>query len=141
MYVHIFSEIERPEEILWVNEGSPTMQLFELDPHFLVCEKSLQSEIHREVETLVQAQGLKFLCPKCFTRNNGSVGTHAIVCWSRSRGAPDTASPKGGRWRFSGTGFYDLSLDAETFMGASSIALNGGCCWHGYITDGSVIDA
>ena len=45
------------------------------------------------VDDIAQAQGITFLCPVCFAKNGGNVGTHGVICWSRSRGVPDSASP------------------------------------------------
>ena len=87
------------------------------------------------VQSIDQAQGVSFLCPKCFIANGSRVGTHAVICWSRSRGVPDDASPGPGRWKLDGTGLHDLTLNGET-GGARSVQLNGGCKWHGFITNG-----
>ncbi len=85
---------------------------------------------------LAEASGVKFLCPKCFAANNGPVGTHAVICWSRSRGVPDDATPGPGRWRLDGTGLHDLTLNADLPSGARSVLLIGGCGWHGFVTNG-----
>lgn len=89
------------------------------------------------VAALDQAQGVEFLCPLCFTANGGAVGTHAVVCWSRSRGVPETATPGPGRWRLVGTSFEDLSLMEEPNQ-SRSVLLLGGCAWHGFVTGGDV---
>lgn len=113
------------------------MKLAELDPQFLRVE-SPGHWLH--VPTLGEAHGVRFLCPKCFVANGGPVGTHGVICWSRSRGAPDDERPLPGRWAMVGTDVSDLTLNGDS--GASrSIALNGGCAWHGYITNGEVTDA
>lgn len=84
------------------------------------------------VDTLAEAQGITFLCPKCFEANKGSVGTHGITCWFRGRGVPDEATPGPGRWDVSGNNYADLTL-------RPSILLPGeGCGWHGYITVGDI---
>jgi len=86
------------------------------------------------VENLSEAQGLWFLCPKCFEANGRSnVGVHAVICWFADRGVPDDTQPKPGRWRPAGTGIDDL-----TFVGpdAASVQLVGGCNWHGFVRDG-----
>ena len=90
------------------------------------------------VGTLAEAQGVEFLCPKCFVTNGGRVGTHIVVCWSRLRGVPDGAHPLPGRWALNGTGFEDLTLDAEPPNGARSVALTGGCGAHFLVTNGEV---
>ena len=86
---------------------------------------------------LADAQGVKFLCPKCFAANGGPVGTHAVICWSRSSGIPDDAEPSG-RWTLDGTGYGDLTLNGDPPGNARSVLLIGGCEWHGFITDGEV---
>lgn len=69
---------------------------------------------------IAEAQGISFLCPKCFNDPPvGSVGTHSVMCWFRDRGVPDDLDPKPGRWNPSGTGI-----------------LLGGCDWHGFIKNG-----
>jgi hypothetical protein len=80
--------------------------------------------------------GVGFLCPKCFTSLGGKRGCHWVVCWSRSAGTPDIATPGPGRWKMDGTSMADLTLNAETKGGARSVQLTGGCGFHGYITDG-----
>ena len=89
------------------------------------------------VDKIEQAQGIEFLCPKCFEANGGNVGTHAVICWSSSRGVPDSASPKPGRWRLVGTGYGDLTLDCEPGK-SRSVLLTSGCAWHGFVTNGEV---
>lgn len=114
------------------------MKLSDLEPQFLRHERRDGSEFFCFVETIAEAQGIEFLCPKCFAANGGPVGTHAVICWSRSRGIPDDVSPKPGRWRLDGTSLNDLSLNADPPSTARSVLLTGGCAWHGYITNGDV---
>lgn len=108
------------------------MRLIDLDPAFLKREDSSH---WLEVKTLAEADGIKFLCPKCFATNNGPIGTHAIICWSPS--VPQDTRPTPGRWQLVGTGFDDLSLVARS----SSVQLNGGCNWHGFVEKGAVRNA
>lgn len=108
------------------------MNLADLRPCFVrVTETGRQV-----VESLEEAQGVSFLCPKCFARNGGPKGTHVIICWSRSRGAPDSVQPGPGRWALAGTGLADLTLNADPPSRARSVLLTGGCGWHGFITKG-----
>lgn len=88
--------------------------------------------------TFAQAHGVMFLCPKCFAAKGGPVGTHSIICWSRSRGVPERVRPSG-RWKLDGTSLDDLTLngDAVGGGGARSVALIGGCAWHGFVTNGA----
>lgn len=95
--------------------------------------------VHIRVETIAEAQGVRFLCPKCFAANGGSVGTHGVLCWSRSRGVPDDARPGPGRWKLDGTSFEDLTLNADPPSWARSVALAGGCAWHGHVTNGDAV--
>lgn len=92
----------------------------------------------REVETIAEAQGVQFLCPKCFATNGGARGTHSVVCWSRSRGVAEEESPGPGRWTLEGTGLEDLTLNGDQAGGggARSALLTAGCGWHGFINAG-----
>jgi uncharacterized protein DUF6527 len=88
------------------------------------------------VETLAEAQGIFFLCPVCFTKNKGPVGTHLCEVTFSGREVKDEDGVHGvdgkpTRWNVTGTGFIDLST-------TPSILLIGGCGWHGYITNGEV---
>ena len=84
------------------------------------------------VDTLAEADGVWFLCPKCYADNGGEVGTHSVICWFVGK-VPDDAEPKPGRWVPSGSGIDDL-----TFVGpnAASVLLTGGCRWHGFVRNG-----
>jgi hypothetical protein len=114
------------------------MRLTDLEPQFLRYDQRDGGKFLVPVATLAEAHGLKFLCPKCFAANGGPVGTHQVICWSRSRGTPDDAQPLPGRWAMEGTGFGDLTLNADPPSGARSVLLLGGCEWHGFITAGEV---
>lgn len=86
------------------------------------------------VEKLDQAQGITFLCPKCFAQNDGEIGTHGCeVTFENREVQPDHGSQGSDgqptRWTVSGTGLEDLTT-------LPSILLIGGCGWHGYITNG-----
>lgn len=131
------------------------MQLTELEPKWLRYETKVEVWTRRKddgtdeevtgpriympiVDDISQAQGVEFLCPKCFTENNGPVGTHAVICWSRSRGITDDVTPGPGRWMLVGTGFEDLTLNADPPNSARSVLLTSGCGWHGFVTNGEV---
>lgn len=106
------------------------MKLVDLEPAFL---KILDEKTVRfEGVTMAEADGIAFLCPKCYAANGGRVGTHQVWCWRPH--VPQTVSPQPGRWEFTGTGFSDLSLVA----GSSSVKLIGGCEWHGFVQNGEV---
>lgn len=93
------------------------------------------------VKRIEDAQGVIFICPKCFAANGGARGTHSIICWSRSRGVPDDIGPKPSRWKLDGTGIADLTLNADPPSTARSVQLNDGCNWHGFVTNGETTDA
>lgn len=105
------------------------MKLSELEPYFLKREPDGSSTRDCSFE---EADGIIFLCPKCFETNKGEVGTHSVICWQPH--VPPNVDPKPGRWKFEGTGIEDLTLVA----GSSSILLLGGCRAHFFIEQGKV---
>jgi hypothetical protein len=109
------------------------LKLTELNAQFIRREVVGGVEYHHDVNTIAEADGILFLCPKCFITNAGPIGTHSVICW-RPRIAPDV-EPKPGRWEFEGTSIDDLTLKA----GSSSILLTGeGCHAHFFITNGEI---
>lgn len=112
------------------------MRLADLEAEFYRWEKRPEGIFHVPVATLAEAQGVRFLCPKCFAENGGPVGTHSVVCWSRSRGVPDEATPGPGRWTLDGNCIDDLTLNGDPPGQARSVLLNGGCGWHGFVNSG-----
>lgn len=110
------------------------MKLTDLDPQFLHIDDSSH---YAHVAHVEDADGVSFLCPKCFVANGGPVRTHQILCW-RPRVSQDI-SPTPGRWEFEGTGYHDLTLVA----GSSSILLSNpdGCGAHFFIRRGDVVMA
>lgn len=104
-----------------------------LDAAF-ICRK--KAGFWQDVTDIGQAQGVRFLCPKCFAENGGPVGTHSIICWSKSRGIPDDEHPGPGRWTLDGASLDDLTLNGDPPGAARSVRLNGGCSWHGFVTNG-----
>lgn len=117
------------------------MKLSELNPEFLKRE---DDHSFRFVDTIAEASGIMFLCPRCWTRNKGPQGTHFVICWGPS--VPQSTTPAGGRWALVGSGFHDLSLVA----GSSSVLLPGPktdeerekgspCGWHGFVKNGEIL--
>jgi hypothetical protein len=106
------------------------MRLVDLEAEFM---KNLDEKSMTAVPTLAEADGIMFICPKCFVEKGGPVGAHRVLCWFVGR-VPDDRDPKPGRWQPSGTGLDDL-----TFVGpaAASVLLSGpGCGWHGFVRNG-----
>lgn len=115
------------------------MKLTTLEAEFLRYHEEDGRVYHKHVSTIAEAQGVMFLCPACFKAHGGKVGTHRVVCWSRSRGVPEHAQPRPGRWSMYGAGLHDLTLNGdadENGGGARSVLLLGGCGWHGFVTNG-----
>ena len=112
------------------------MKLSELEATFL---KIIPQADDRQVYEMLGserkgADGIQFLCPKCFKANNGKVGTHAVICWFI--GTPAHIEPQPGRWNPQGSNLDDL-----TFIGprAASVLLTSGCKWHGFIKNGTAV--
>lgn len=106
------------------------MRLDELDPQFLRRESA---DSFWYVDDLAAADGIMFLCPKCYVVNGGAIGTHSVICW-RPR-VPQDTSPTPGRWEFEGTGYGDLTLVA----GSSSVLLRSGCMAHFFVRAGAIV--
>lgn len=113
----------------------PGFTLRQLDACFL---QITGVDTHRRTDHMREAHGVMFLCPKCFHDNKQSpIGVHSVICWSKSAGTPADREPGPGRWKMTGHSLDDLSLDAEPGSnGARSVALQGGCGWHGFVNYG-----
>jgi hypothetical protein len=116
------------------------VKLTELEPEFVRYETRTDVAGPREytipVTTIGEAQGVEFLCPVCFVKNGGAVGTHWCGVTFAGRGATDDQGShnregKPSRWQVSGTDFTDLTLQP-------SIDLTPACSWHGFITNGEI---
>jgi hypothetical protein len=110
------------------------MRLLDLKPRFLHRENDKSFSF---VENIGDADGVSFLCPKCFEQNGGPAGTHSVICWQPH--VPETTYPIPGRWKFEGTDLEDLTL----VMGSSSVLLASppGCGAHFYVRVGEIIGA
>lgn len=114
---------------------SQAVKLADLDPQWLryVADGGLG-----HVESIDQAQGLMFLCPKCFLANGGPVRTHSVIVWSRSRGVPTRRRQGRGAGHSPALGFTISPSTAIRLATRARIDLSGtaGCQWHGFITNG-----
>lgn len=108
------------------------MTLLDLEAEFCVIESPLS---FRLTDNLSEAHGVMFLCPVCFQKNGGNVGTHSVLCWFNGRGVPVDRTPLPGRWNPAGTGLDDLTFVGP---GAMSVQLNGGCGAHFMVEQGRV---
>lgn len=106
------------------------VRLSELEAEFV--QRTEQG--YRRVDDIRQANGVRFACPLCYLANDGLVGTHGILCWDPS--VPADITPGPGRWQLTGTSLSDLTLIA----GSSSIKLESGCRWHGYVRNGEACE-
>ena len=102
----------------------------ELEGQFI---KVIDENSWRDVDAIGDADGVIFLCPKCYQDNGGSVGTHSVLCWSPK--VPLTITPVPGRWNLTGTGLSDLTLVA----GSSSVLLTSGCQAHFFVRNGEIV--
>lgn len=109
------------------------MKLAELGPVFLSLNQNDICQFAR-VEEIEKADGIFFLCPVCFQKNNySSVGVHGIICWRpHVEQHPRLSGP--GRWEFNGNSMETLSLIA----GSSSISLSNGCRAHFFVKNGNI---
>jgi hypothetical protein len=111
-------------------------RLRELDARFLRRHVDDTGVYHNTDATIDTADGVMFLCPKCYATNAGPVGTHSVICWFEGR-VPDDASPGPGRWTPAGTGLHNLTFVPGKIHTAVSVLLTSGCGWHGFVRDGS----
>jgi hypothetical protein len=113
-----------------------SMRLCDLEPAFIRREVRDGTVYHVTVGSISEADGVLFLCPVCWQRNNGPIGTHGILCW-KPNAVPDDAQPGPGRWQMVGHSCQDLTLVA----GSSSVHLTseGGCKAHFYVRNGEIV--
>jgi len=78
------------------------------------------------------AHGVSFLCPGCFAKNGGAVGTHWIVVCFAGRDVPPDFLPGIHRWAFSGERIDNLTVTPSVLVG-------GGCAWHGFVQNGAIV--
>lgn len=110
------------------------MKLSQLDASFIQLSPPGQGGNRVSFRTGVsydEADGILFLCPLCFVKQGGPVGTHSIVCWFTGK-VPDTVEPLPGRWDRSGSSLDDLAMSPSIQCGGGE----GGCGWHGFIHNG-----
>jgi hypothetical protein len=107
------------------------MKFRDLCPELLIVE---DETTYRYADVAIaDAQGVWFLCPKCFLENGSQAeGVHSVLCWTP--GVPPSLSPGPGRWEILGTGIDDLTLRASS----SSVQITSGCMAHFFVTDGDV---
>jgi len=109
------------------------MKLTELKPQFVKYEPVEGRHGWRYTDDLAAADGIKYLCPKCWIANSGPVGTHMIISCQPGKVPDDFLGP--GRWHLRGTSYDDLSLVGVT---SDSVLLLGGCGAHFFVRAGQI---
>lgn len=114
---------------------SYSFTLRQLEATFIALVNDPSREGWREdVATLDAAQGIRFLCPRCYRANGGPIGTHSILCWFAGRGVPSTTMPGPGRW-IPNPGAV---IETLTFIGPNAASVQSGKHWHGFVRSGHV---
>ncbi len=124
------TRVETSEEIVgdystWEERGRPC-QTVTGPREFIIPQTSLKD-----------AQGMFMACPLCYSKKgNTLVGVHHVEVTFKDCGVKDhqgchNAQGKPVRWEVSGNSFDNLTL-------TPSILLQGGCGWHGFVTQGLV---
>ena len=103
------------------------MKLIDLQPQFL---KLISANEHKYVDTVHEADGIQFDCPKCHADDKKG---HTIICWQPH--VPQNIFPHPGRWYLVGTCYGDLTLKSSP----SLVQLQNGCHAHFFIRDGFII--
>lgn len=108
------------------------IRLTDLEAQFITYDDA----VWKNSLSVVDASGVMFICPRCFIDNDGSIGTHSIICWFADRGVPPEQDPKPGRWRPGASS----SIGDLTFVGpdAVSIQIIGSCNAHFFVRNGQV---
>lgn len=109
------------------------MKLTDLEPHFY---RYAGGNSFALVETVAEADSVTFLCPACFAKNEGPIGTHRIRVDFAGKGVPAKIAIHNSQdqpmwWNASGNDATDLTL-------TPSILILGNCGWHGFVTNGIV---
>jgi hypothetical protein len=102
------------------------MKLTELEPHFFVVGVVDEHRVLKHVNGLEHADGIRFLCPLCFSRG---VATHVVTI----RFALIPRPPRQEEWMASGSGYHNLTLTPSIH-----ITTPDGCGWYGFVTAGEV---
>lgn len=115
------------------------MRLTELEPQFVRYENRSGEKYTIPVQSAAESQGIWFLCPVCFAKNGGPVGTHMVDVTFRDRGVPDDLGSHGTdgqptRWGVTGDSYENLSTQPSIHLPSE-----GGCQWHGFVTNGEVL--
>jgi len=141
-------------------------RLAELDGQLLRCEKETSQEkderglyvfrdtdgsidmwsptpertMFKHVNVVAEAHGVRFLCPKSFTKNGGPKGTHSVYIFFE--GSPYAGHNKAGqevRWKVvGGTTVDDLQLTPSIQEQDEGLPPGYQCNWHGFVGSSGV---
>lgn len=136
------------------------MKLRELDGRLLRCEKEISVErdekgmyvfrsdgeismwsprpermVFHPVESVAQAHGVRFLCPKSFAKNGGPKGTHSVyIFFAGSPYAGRNLAGEEVRWNVAGgTSLDDLQLTPSIQEQDDNMPPEHRCNWHGFV--------
>lgn len=108
---------------------------------FMWSPRPVRYEYHCVV-TVAEADSVSFLCPTCFAKNGGPVGTHGVHVTFAGRGVPDEAGSRGTsgptRWEASGATIDDLVLTPSIQLNPTARPEEGHCQWHGFVGSNGV---
>jgi Family of unknown function (DUF6527) len=112
----------------------PTLR--ELEARFISYTPEGDRDVFTHVDSLAEAHGIHFLCPKSFAANHGPVGTHMVQVYFAGSPVPaHMGKNKNGqtvRWYASGNGLENLSL-TPSIQEEDDI-----CKWHGFVGSSGV---
>lgn len=103
------------------------MTLIELHAEFI---HYINDQSFDRVDNIGNADGILFLCPKCFAHTGNSYNVHSVICWEPN--VPQTCTPGPGRW----------TLEADVTLSGiplSSVVLTSGCLAHFFVKNGSIM--
>ena len=117
---------------MWVFRGS--------DGEIHLWSPHPEHTIFRPVETVAEAHGVCFLCPKSFTKNGGEKGTHS--CYIFFTGSPYAGHNLAGeevRWQVvGGSSIDDLQLSPSIQEQDEGMPVERQCNWHGFVGNNGV---
>ena len=97
---------------------------------------AVPADTFRRVDTMTEAHGIRFMCPKSFALNGGPEGTHTVQIYFVGSPVPShIGKNKNGqtvRWSAAGTSYDDLSL-SPSIQEEDDI-----CGWHGFVGSSGV---
>ena len=96
--------------------------------------------VFEHVNTLAEAHGISFLCPKDYVKNGGPKGTHSVyVFFTGSPYAGHNSAGEEVRWNVAGgTSLDDLQLTPSILLQDENLPEGDRCGWHGFVGSSGV---